>query len=310
MPRFALLCLIVFVLPGPPSWAQRASEDPRFPPVSDVKAARKDEPDAFPRHQTAEDLLRALQADRPVHEVVPPISRIEKPTKAGKRQLLPEGVAVIDRLGRLTWQDSYWAFQSDDGSSIPVLPNGQLEIMAAIHRDTGGKIDFIVSGEVTVFHDKNFLLIKQTTRSKGQEAPVNSVASQAGVAADASAQDVLAALESQRPEGNKVLERESPSGARSPGRSPMMEGSLVVRRSGRLMRQAEQWYFVCDDPVSELREVRLLPNQALEIMEQSATRSQSGLLFIVSGELTQYGSENYLLVRGVTRVLDLGNLRP
>ncbi len=228
---------------------------------------------------------------------------------------MPEGTAIVDRACRLVRQGSNWEIQADDGAAISVLPNVQLEAMRSMYEDSGGLMSFVVSGEVTVYHDQNFLLIKHVTRKN--PAPVaanpNAASPSSAVRADASAEDVLSALQNQRPVGNAVGDQDLvPSGrSGSAGNAAMQDGSLVVRSSGRLIHEDSRWLFLFDDEkAAGQRTVALLPNQSLEIMTQMAERTQGGLIFIVSGEMTQFGPDNFLLVRGVTRLLDLGNLRP
>ncbi len=184
-----------------------------------------------------------------------------------------------------------------------------------MHKDANGEMGFVVSGEVTVFGDQNFLLVKHVARGtteKSKQSPA-AAGEPATVPADASAEDVLSALQNQRPVGSGVPESDKGSADRSlaGGHGALLDGSLVVLRSGRLIRLDSRWVFEFDDArATGQSAVALLPNQSLEIMVQSAERGPGGLVFVVSGEMTQFDSENYLLVRGVTRVLDLGNLRP
>ncbi len=247
-------------------------------------------------------------------EVIVPASRAGKSSGADTGLLLPEGTAIVDRPGRLVRQGTSWDFRPDDGSPLAVLPNAQLEAMVAMHNDMKGDIGFLVSGEVTVFGDQNFLLVKHVARSseKTTQNP-QTPASSAVVPADASAEDVLSALQSQRPVGSSMPESGERSGGRAStvGHGALLDGSLVVRRSGRPVREGSRWAFEFDDEKATGHStLTLLPNQSLEIMVQSAARGPTGLAFIVSGEVTQFGPENFLLVRGVTRMLDLGNLRP
>ncbi len=248
-------------------------------------------------------------------EVIVPASRAGKRWATDSRLLLPEGTTIIERPGRLIQQGTSWDFQPDDGKPISVLPNAQLEGMQAMHKDSGGEMGFVVSGEVTVFGDQNLLLIKHVARgvpANTKQKPEAAIASTT-VRADASAEDVLSALQDQRPIGSGIpgIGEDTGGRASATGHVALLDGSLVVRRSGRLIREGSRWLFEFDDEkAAGQHAVALLPNQSLEIMVQSAERGPGGLVFIVSGEMTQFDSENYLLVRGVTRVLDLGNFRP
>lgn len=89
------------------------------------------------------------------------------------------------------------------------------------------------------------------------------------------------------------------------------EGTFVVDRPGRLVLEGEWWSFVFEsaDGTSNERPLLLLPNQQVELMEQTSASGTRSVVFIVSGEVTSYHGRNYLLVRKVLLRRDLGNLR-
>ena len=91
----------------------------------------------------------------------------------------------------------------------------------------------------------------------------------------------------------------------------MLDGSPVVNRPGRLVREGSWWTlaFESNRPDAAEPPIRLLPNQVLELKVRTSQRGSIGLVFIVSGEATLHDGENYLMTRSVTRRLDLGNLR-
>lgn len=313
MPRFHVIAFVMVCVAASPTSGQSPPQEPSpasIPGSTSTTSSRTD-----PRnHQTAEDLLRALQADRPASEIIVPVSRSVRRLGGEAQLLLPEGTTIVERPGRLVRQGEGWDFRPDDGRSMSVLPNAALEDMLAMHKDAGGDMSFVVSGEITVFDDQNFLLIKNVTRDSPaapSQAPMGGDLPPT-LPADAAAEDVLSALQSQRPISTGVPESGRSSAGRSgSGGGAALDGSLVVRRSGRLIRDGARWSFEFDDrSATGLSRVALLPNQSLEIMIQSAERGTTGLVLIVSGELTQFGAQNFLLVRGVTRMLDLGNLRP
>ena len=264
---------------------------------------------------TAEELLRALQSTRPANEVILPASRAGRGPVSGDQTLLPEGTSIVDRAGQLVMGDSgCWEFKPDEGPSLPLLPNGQLESMAIMHKAARGDLPMVISAEVTVFGGKNYLLVKQMKRAAPAPASSSprSPAKDGAVRSDASAQDVLQALEQQRPDQNPRQEEASiDQGSAAPQDAPL-EGSLVVRRSGRLLSDGPRWLFRFDDKqAAGMGTITVLPNQALELMIQAVkSGGAGGLVFIVSGETTQFESESFLLVRGVTRTQDAGNLRP
>ncbi len=87
------------------------------------------------------------------------------------------------------------------------------------------------------------------------------------------------------------------------------EGHHVNRRPGRLVREGQWWTFVfeSDHPDHPEPRLKLLPNWTLEQMVRY-TESTAGVVFIVSGEVTAYMGENYLLTRVAMRQTNMDNL--
>lgn len=83
------------------------------------------------------------------------------------QKLLPEGHYIRDRRGRLVRQTNHWLFTFEsDGKALAdppiiLLPNGWLEkIEKDVTSDTESII-FRVSGEVTAYRGKNYLLLRR-----------------------------------------------------------------------------------------------------------------------------------------------------
>ncbi len=89
------------------------------------------------------------------------------------------------------------------------------------------------------------------------------------------------------------------------------DGSVIADRIGRLIRRPKGWYFVFESEGKVLREppMQILPNRDLEIMEIQSANGTRPVKFRVSGEVTVYRGANYLLLRKVLTVHDLGNLK-
>lgn len=89
------------------------------------------------------------------------------------------------------------------------------------------------------------------------------------------------------------------------------EGTFVVDRPGRIVREGEWWSFVFEsaDGGGDERPLLLLPNQQVELMEQTSASGTRSVVFMVSGEVTSYHGRNYVLVRKVLLRRDTGNLR-
>lgn len=94
------------------------------------------------------------------------------------------------------------------------------------------------------------------------------------------------------------------------GQPLLPEGTFVVERPGRIERAAEGLVFALhyDPAAQQMRRFRLLPCQLLETIENELTGGYED--FIVSGEITRYRGENYLLLRKVLRRTAHGNLSP
>jgi hypothetical protein len=88
------------------------------------------------------------------------------------------------------------------------------------------------------------------------------------------------------------------------------DGYRIVDRPGRLVREAEQWVFSFESRGRGAVEIpiRLLPNRLLEDMEVFSAAGTKPVVFVVSGEVTEYHSANYLLVQKLLTRPDLGNL--
>lgn len=126
------------------------------------------------------------------------------------------------------------------------------------------------------------------------------------------AEDVLRALRRQRPENRLIppagtaswsstLTRPGTSTAR---RALMPEGTPVINRSGTLTYDGLWWTFVVDNG-SDLQPMKLLPNATLEPMVRTVTGTNGRLRFEVSGEVTVFQGENYLLPRVAMRMTDV-----
>lgn len=132
-----------------------------------------------------------------------------------------------------------------------------------------------------------------------------------------SASDVLRAFQKDRPTNTVIRPKTSYAAAR--GRSGTETGDAHVRRDGdflnnrpgRLVREGMWWnlVFESDSAAEPEPPLPLLPNQQLERMVRETKASTEGVVFIVSGEVTLFEGDNYLLVRKALRRRDLGNLQ-
>lgn len=316
---------------------------------------------------TAEELLDALRRARPSREIIPPAGTAAFPPPSDSGKLLPESAAVVDRTGRLARDGEWWVFIADPPTGEPtlkLLPNVSLEVM--VRMTTGGNhvMRFVVSGEVTVFRDENYLLVRLFRRasrpqldelaSSPEGAMETSEArrvedggdreSHAGMhdrgaegdrdrdagrvvepTTPPSAEDVLAALQRQevpepvmpaeaRPgpaEIDRAAEATGGSSMALSSRYLLPEGATIVHRAGRLVRDGAWWRFVFESDHRGFPEppMKVLPGRGLELMIAAWEENAHGLLFQISGEVTLFEGENYLLPHVAYRQIATGNVR-
>ena len=87
---------------------------------------------------------------------------------------------------------------------------------------------------------------------------------------------------------------------------------MIIDRVGRIHFDPEglRWMFTFEADGASLAEppVTLHPCRLLEIMENAVDHSSETLRFRISGQISQYQGRNYMLLRKVLMVYDLGNL--
>ncbi len=79
------------------------------------------------------------------------------------------------------------------------------------------------------------------------------------------------------------------------------EGHYIADRRGRLICAGDYWLFVFESDGKALADppIKLLPNRWLEKMESDVAASNDPITFRVSGEITTYRGQNFLLLRKV-----------
>ena len=97
----------------------------------------------------------------------------------------------------------------------------------------------------------------------------------------------------------------------APSAGLLREGQYINAVAGRLECEGPWWTFgfESDSPETPQPPMRLLPNQKLENMTRAQQASTESIVFEVSGELTLFTSQNYLLVRKSLRRRSAENLR-
>jgi len=114
--------------------------------------------------------------------------------------------------------------------------------------------------------------------------------------------------------GVEVRRSAAPSPSVSPNQDDLRllpDGSMLVDRPGRLVREGDGWTFVIETAGEVVRErpLRLLPCRMLEQMEIAAAGGTAPVIFVVSGEVTEYRGANYLLLRKLLVRRDMGNVQ-
>lgn len=89
------------------------------------------------------------------------------------------------------------------------------------------------------------------------------------------------------------------------------DGSRIVDRPGRLTSEGEYYTFSFESRGRGAPEmpIRLLPNRLLEDMEITSAGGTKPIVFVISGEVTEYRGVNYLLVQKLLARPNIGNFK-
>lgn len=316
-----VVCVWAFVGHGqqsaPPT--RPAEVEPEYPrptrvPV-DLLTPQKPEAIILPS-EPAETVDQIGQAPGGLIELQGPVMRV-----------LPDGYAVANRPAVFTQGQPWSAVELDPVEGLPIspslriLPNRQLALLERVSAEGTPGQKIRVTGRVTEFLGKNYLLVEQVTataapvaepKAKRPEGP--GPASQS--ARPPTAEEIIDQLMKEAP--GSVLRPRAASGspASAPAetvarRATQPEGTLVPETPGRLVGATDGWSFVResrgDRPMPEV--YNLLPNRLLEVMVSASRGGTRPLIFLISGELTEYRGQNHLLVRKVLIRRDMGNVR-
>jgi hypothetical protein len=168
MLRWTLLTLCGVLLVGL-TWDQ---EPPDTRPADGAATSQPTESRTTVRPPTQADILRKLLAreERPT-PIMP-----QDPQKPGVSvdveglPLLLEGTFITERPGRLVHEDgrARFVFHPEGGRmsrSLEILQSQLLELME--READAGFTEFVVSGEVTRYRDRNYLLLRKILRRAG-----------------------------------------------------------------------------------------------------------------------------------------------
>ena len=102
-----------------------------------------------------------------------------------------------------------------------------------------------------------------------------------------------------------------PNAILPPTQRLLPDGYRIVDRPGRLARDGDYWVFSFENRGQGAPElpIRLLPNRLLEDMERASAGGTKPMVFVISGEVTEYHNVNYVLLQKLLVQPDLGNLK-
>ncbi len=152
---------------------------------------------------------------------------------------------------------------------------------------------------------------------KTDAKPAPALGGDGRVVPPSSAEDLMGAFEGQRPPsvpvGPRDFGKENDSSSRRGDSKSLVlrEGEYLINREGRIERDGPWWIFRPEHPDADTmpKPMRILPNQQLERMVMETKASNSRPIYVVSGEVTLFESQNYILVRKSLRKRATENLR-
>jgi len=283
------------------------------------------------------ETITRLLLDKPEVPITPPLNA-EKPVEAPP--LPVEGTMVVDRLCRL-WSErnSPWLVLTfepeqgrDDEPERRVLPCRLMEQMETLAARTPG-MRFRVSGETTVFKDHAYLLLTKVTALGPEAQPPPAVEVKPAISTTRPAPAATRPTDQSGQPSSNGLRRAllgekvgrpvqavpvlpdsptSPSVApRGPSALPVARGEMVADRLIRIVPDPKgQWSLAAFEADNTLQEppMRLLPCGMLAKAQAKAAGARPGRMRVlrVSGKVTRYAGNRYLLLRKVIVELNLG----
>lgn len=306
-------------------------------------AVGQDAPRAPVPPPSPETVARELERQRPKAQPIQP-STVPESTDQGpaggrlnrdnNSLLWPEDYFLSGRRGWLRGQGlTEFAFAADDeghtDEPIEILRNTKLRQMQAFLESAGYEVEFTLTGRVTEYYGKNYILVRSVAmlrRPASDAQPTTPPAVPAASrppGAEGDGGSILDQLERDsqpvEPLPQAVADdRPRPSPTTSPSVAPVgrseqswPEDTRLANLVGRLVREAEGWSFAFESDSDRPAEqaVRLLPNLALQRMEQLSDGATQRVVFIVSADTTVYAKRNYLLVRRFAVRREDGNIQ-
>ena len=267
---------------------------------------------------------------------------------AGQPRVLPEGTFLAKRAGRVVRAESgelvfvmaksageegagevkttgERAGQGGEGGAMVLLPGRTLMMVDKAAERYGDGTAVVLSGRVTAYHGRNYLLpvgevevVRQVAEDEtgnetaGEESDTQRPGQpsvEGNVSGDPEVEALLAELgqHAGRTGLGRQQEAEELGGDEAAGvggGSWTLAESLITQRSGRVVRAGGGgWLFVTDNDLDGAvgwREagvrLQILPSVNLEGIEAIAQKDGDRVTFNISGEVTQFYGRNYLLV--------------
>lgn len=263
--------------------------------------------------------------------------------------LTPESSVSVEEPGRRwrvgDSQRTFIVEREPDGMAVRfalplrVLPNKRLAMLEAVLRGSDSTSSFVFTGPVTEFQGHNYILTEHlaevvdvTPQSPAQDVPDTELPppvdepssdSPPPPPAEPRPEDIIKQLLESRPRRAIALPDQPAApqvehkplipGAQADTGAELLwpEETIISDRPGRVVPTDQWWTFAFEDRGQQptRKPIRLLPNRMLENAIALTGDTSRGVVLIVSGEVTEYRGNNYLLLRKVLVRRDWGNLR-
>ena len=197
-----------------------------------------------------------------------------------------------------------------------LMPNRVLEDMERAQADTIQQVTFTLSGNVTLFEDRNWIMPRHAEVHTGhapREEPTHIPADPSedmrdGASDGDSIADIVADLQS----SIKTLPRTLDAGAAEASDiTEEPDGMLILSRRGRLLRGRHgAWVFIFDADAWGGNDAPavLLPSATLQTLIQTGRKGDYRDPVHLSGSMTTYRGRRFLLPTAMTELRERANL--
>jgi len=170
---------------------------------------------------------------------------------------------------------------------------------------SGAEAETSVAGSAEVQGEQPPVVDHEQPPTVDHEQPPTVDHEQPQTPAQPSPEDIIRAFQQDRPAATPIRPMGTGSSKELQDRSAALlrEGEYLGNRTGRLSRDGNWWTIVFESDSAEAPRppMRLLPNQLLERMIRESEAAASSISYLISGEVTMFESDNYLLLRKVMR---------